>query len=90
MSLSAYRYVPILGICMLKEVIAPLLVWDVANNSNVRLEPGSILASCSIHRNGDTPYMMTFYWSGRELTCPLFRFQPRTRSIDPQPEAIAS
>jgi len=76
---------------MFREVIAPLVVLDPVNRSRVRLEPGSILAACSIHRNGESSYMMTFQCSGRSLTCPLFQFQPRTRSVELAPaEAVVS
>ena len=75
----------------------------MAAGSAVTLEPGAILYFCRIHRNsyaeteaGAEVYVMEFQSSGRPYTCPLFRFQPRTRAVElvwvegiPAREAVA-
>jgi hypothetical protein len=75
----------------------------VAAGSAVTLEPGATLYLCRIHRNshaetgtGSEVYVMEFQSSGRRYTCPLFRFQPRTRAVElvwvegiPAREAVA-
>ena len=40
---------------------------------------------CRVYRNreGDEPYLMEFRYSGRQYSCPLVRFQPRTQSLQP-------
>jgi len=76
---------------VIREVVKPLVAWNADLRSNATLPPGSILSGCRIETNriahpesGVEPYVMEFLWSGRLYLCPLFRFQPRTRSLDPQ------
>jgi hypothetical protein len=79
----------------MREVIRPLLVWDVSAGSAVLLEPGVVLSSCRIRKNGSLDasgeaeaYLMEFAWSGKTYRCPLTKFQPRTQAVLCQPAVL--
>jgi len=74
----------------LRETTSPLGVWDIAGRSEVTLRPGSLLSRCRIRRHtqaevdsGADAYEVEFHADGRRYFCPLFRFQPRTRLVEP-------
>ncbi len=55
------------------------------------LQPGSSLSGCHIVRAaapGGEPYLMAFEFAGRQYSCPLFSFQPRTESFVPIPDPV--
>ena len=75
------------GFKLIREVIRPLPAWDAMAGSAVTLEPGTILSSCHIVPNCTIgidavfeAYVMEFDAVGRRLQCPLYRFQPKTRT----------
>jgi hypothetical protein len=85
----AVGHEPRRGFRVLREAIRPLEAWDAAARSTVTLEPGALLSCCQVHRGRDTeveagfePYVMEFESSGRQYTCALFRFQPRTQAVE--------
>ena len=69
----------------LRQITRHLEAWDTVARSAVLLEPGIVISGCRIDRNGEggEPYVMEFRYSGRQYSCPLFRFQPRTESLHP-------
>ena len=76
---------------MLRKTTSPLGVWDRAARSEVTIGPGRLLTSCRILRrsqaeidSGADAYVIEFVSDGREYVCPLFRFQPRTETLESQ------
>ena len=77
------------GVSLLREVISPLGVREIAGRSEVTLRPGSLISRCRIRRqtqaevdSGADAYEVEFHADGRAYLCPLFRFQPRTRLVE--------
>jgi len=72
---------------VLRETISQLSVWDAAAHTQITLEPGAVLESCRVYRDESAPageadaYEVEFHSTGRRYTCPLFRFQARTRLL---------
>ena len=67
----------------MRRVCRPLSAWDVGARSLAGLEPGAILSAWKVSRvEGDDPYLVHFESGGRQYTCPLFRFQPRTETAE--------
>jgi hypothetical protein len=74
---------------MLRKTNSKLHVWDPAARSEVTLGPGKLLRSCSVRRHnqdevksGADTYDVEFLADGRQYICPLFRFQPRTDTVE--------
>ena len=74
---------------MLRETISTLDVWDIAGRSEGTLEPGVLLSRCRIRRHsqsevesGAEAYAVELQAASRHCVCPLFRFQPRTKSVE--------
>jgi len=72
---------------VLRETISRLSVWDAGAHTQTTLEPGAVLEFCRVYHNGPTlageadAYEVEFHSAGRCYTCPLYRFQPRTRLL---------
>jgi hypothetical protein len=82
------------GVELMRETVAALTVYEPEAQSETRLEPGTLLGECRIHRSMETeiaqgaePYVVRFQWAAREYRCPLYRFQARTRVVEPAPVA---
>ena len=70
---------------VLRETRGVLRVKDVLTGGYAVLEPGVVLQDCRIHRNnqpGCDAYVVEFQSAGREYSCPLFRFQARTQTVN--------
>ena len=70
-----------------RSVLRPLLAWDTDSCSSKVLEPGAVLAECTIIRNSSPganaeTYLIRFQSDGRDYTAPLFNFLPRTEIQD--------
>ena len=84
---------------MIREIVRQLQVWDTDSCAFVTLEPGAVLSDCRIRRNtcaatddGADIYVVEFRAANHRCTCPLFAFQPRTQSVEPNParEALSA
>ena len=67
-----------------REIIRPLDAWDMDDLYTTVLQPGAILSRCRIRCNrapGAEPYVVEFEFAGHRYFCPLFSFQPRTRTL---------
>jgi len=88
---------------VLRETISRLSVWDAVAHAQTTLEAGAVLEFCRVYRNDATvmegegdAYQVKFHSAGHQYTCPLYRFQPRTRLLElvsveaiPAREAVA-
>jgi len=66
-----------------RTVIRSFHARDAGDGTMTFLQPGDPIEQYQIHRNGvadrdDEVYVMTFASRGRQLRCPLVRFQART------------
>ena len=73
---------------LLREATNPFSAWDIEGRMEVTLEPGLLLSRCRVRRHsqdeidcGADAYSVEFQTGGRNYVCPLFRFQPRTRTV---------
>jgi hypothetical protein len=72
------------GDYMARELIRSLDAWDIADNTRVRLNPGTSITGCQIHRNIEVSgtYLVSFESSGRVYWAPLVEYQARTRFVE--------
>ena len=74
------------------EVITALPAWPTGIDSQETLSAGSVVTAWRIVRGGPDaaePYRVFFECGGREYSCALYRFLPRTRSVRPAAEIAA-
>lgn len=67
-----------------RETIQPLAVWNKDKCASGVLQRGAVLSDCRILRDdapGAEPYAVEFSTGGHRYSCPLFAFQPRTRTL---------
>ena len=73
------------------EVIAALNAWPTGINSPATLPPGTLVTGSRIVRGNagaSEPYLVFFESGGREYSCALHTFLPRTQSVQLAAEGV--
>jgi hypothetical protein len=73
------------------EVIAGLTAWTTGINSPATLPPGTMVTGSRIVRGNagaSEPYLVFFESGGREYSCELHTFLPRTQSMQSTAESV--
>jgi hypothetical protein len=72
---------------VIRELLSGLDAWDIAACAKVRLDAGLLVSVVRIRceplaEPAVTPYLTEFECCGRTYTCPLYRFQARTQTVE--------
>ena len=72
---------------VIRELLSGLDAWDICAREDVHLEAGMLVSVLRIRCQplagpAVIPYLTEFECGGRAYTCPLYRFQARTRTAE--------
>ena len=68
-----------------REIIRSFSVWDRQTRSRMELPAGMVVSGYNIVRGAtpaDEPYQVEFQSSGKDYSCSLHTFLPRTQAVD--------